>query len=309
MPTAAAARETRAAGSAPTWSPIWKRRSRPPPPRGPVDGLGRVGRRGLVAEAEGPHRCDDTECGCSGRLGAHRREALSCLRSRVTPGGLHPIELEPLHEVRRPGERRQVPAVHFVGGDAQPFPYDPAKERGREEALVPAQDESGGDVGPRVQRPRLFEGRAGLPAESRRELCRHVRGEIVGEDLLRVERVGKDVTGVRPPFARRFARSGHHRRHEDDQARVEAHADERRGEPAEGLGHHDHITFGIGRRRVGDAIGVLGQSRTVVIAGQVDRDDVVTPRGELRPDQVPVPGVVAGTVNEHVGRHRVLLSS
>ena len=63
------------------------------------------------------------------------------------------------------GEGGQVPALHLVGLDPEPLPYDPALELGREEAVVAAQQEPGGHVGPHGKRPRLLEGRPGLLAD------------------------------------------------------------------------------------------------------------------------------------------------
>src|ERR671919_311359 len=122
-----------------------------------------------------------------------RNPSYVCLRGKPHLGQARASEpgavgLQPLHELLRATERRQVSAVDLVGGDAEPLPHHPAQELGREEAVVPAQKEPRRHVRPRLQRPRLGHRRARLvPFAPRERLCDHIRRYVVEEVRHHVE--------------------------------------------------------------------------------------------------------------------------
>ena len=77
-----------------------------------------------------------------------------------------------------------------------------------------------------------------------------------------------------PPLARRLARAGHHRGNEHDQSDVEAIAYERCRESAQRLRHEHHV---VTIADLGDHdVGVLLEAGRIVVARQVDGNDVVT---------------------------------
>jgi len=56
--------------------------------------------------------------------------------------------------------------------------------------------------------------------------------------------------------------------------------------------------------RLDHRVRVLPEPGGVVVAGQVDGDDIVAERPKPRSDAVPVPGVGAGAVDQYVGSHQ-----
>ena len=87
-------------------------------------------------------------------------------RTRLQTPSVGPVPLEPVDELVGLGEEREVAAAHLVRVDAQSITHHPSLEVGREEAIVPAQQEARRHVGPPLERPRILE-QVALPARSR----------------------------------------------------------------------------------------------------------------------------------------------
>ena len=153
---------------------------------------------------------------------------------------------------------------------------------------------------PSVERPRLFERGGGLPARcarprrppGRKSWAKRPRGSNGS---------GKDVTGVRPPLAGGLPR-----------ARGTMAATRRAGplgyvttrgavNPASDWA--TKITLAAVPDGIDHDLGVLGQAGAVVVTGQVGGHDVVAERPEPWGDEVPVPGVRPGAVDEGVAGH------
>jgi len=140
----------------------------------------------------------------------------------------------------------------------------------------------------------------------------HIGGHVVEEQLLLVPRVLASVTfgsctlgllgaGVRPPVAGRLAGRGRHRRDEDHQLDGQACADQRRSEPAHRL--RDEHDAASRADRGDDGVRVLRQAGRVVVARQVDGDDVMMGGAEEGHDAVPVPRVRTGAWDQHERGH------
>ena len=113
--------------------------------------------------------------------------------------------------------------------------------------------------------------------------------------------LGLGVAGVGPPLARRFARTRRHGRHKHHEVDGDACAHERRRETGHRLRHQDQVPAVADR--LDCRLGVVVDAGTVVVARQVGRDHVVTPRSKVGRHQVPVPRVGAGAVQQHVVGH------
>jgi hypothetical protein len=211
------------------------------------------------------------------------------------------------------GQGGEVAAGHLVRGDAESVADDAALERGGEEAVVLAQQEPGRHVGPGVERARRGERAA--------RLLVHVvdgGGDEVGIDVVEEHRLRRPVVGVPavldrlrpergvvarrvPPLATGLPGTGHHRRDQHQEVDRHAFAHQRRDQAAERLGHDDEVAAGADG--VDDHVDVVPQPRGLVGDGQVHGDRGV-PRGlEAGDDEVPVPAVGAGTVDQDEGGH------
>ena len=115
-----------------------------------------------------------------------------------------------------------MPTVHLIGHDAEALTHDPALEVRGEEAVVTTQQEPSRNLGPRVERPRLLEGRARLvPHGTGQKLGRHLRRNVVQELGFDVEfAIGRTTlrdgevpmgllkSGIGPPIARSLTGRG-----------------------------------------------------------------------------------------------------
>ena len=110
-----------------------------------------------------------------------------------------------------------------------------------------------------------------------------------------------DAPTLPPPLVGRLARLRDHCVDEDEGGHREAPAHEGRGEPAERLGDQHDLAALTGRAH--NHVGVLGQSRRFIVAGQIDRDRLVAFRFEQRTDALPVPGHAAGAGDQHEAGH------
>ena len=210
------------------------------------------------------------------------------------------------------GERGQVPAVHLVGCDAEPLRTTRRMNSG-EEAVVAAQQELGRHVGPLRERPRLLERRIGLRAfapaiaSAVTSAGTSWKNVFIGSKSpsngrrARPARARLVPAGVGPPVARRLARPRHHRGDQDHQVDGHPFAHERRGESAERL----RTTTRSVRSPIASTTVSAYSAKPggVVVAREVDSHDVVAAASQLGNDQVPVPRVGAGAVNQHVRSH------
>ena len=232
---------------------------------------------------------------------------------RVTGSG--PVALQALDQFRRMGERGQVAAVHLVRFEAQPLLDHAPHERSREEAVVPAEQEPRRDVGPRGERPRLLERRAGLRPHV---VPRSRRATSAGTSCRNVATSSKSSPIGRPSrsacsrMAWAWPVLAHHSPGDS---------------PGRGTIAATRIIRSTGTRShtsgaVKPAIDCATRIRSVrspiasttasvysakpaesSSAGQVHRHHVVTQCFEFRYDQVPVPRVRSGAVNEYIGGH------
>ena len=230
--------------------------------------------------------------------------ARTLLRQRRSTSARYPSSRSANSCGRR--ERREVPAVHLVGLDAEALAHDPALEVGREEAVVATQQEPGRHVGPRGERPRLLERRPRLrrargAADSRRDVGGHVVQERSRPDR-RTRRVRApsacpvfvhqsppDSPGRGTIAATRTISSTGTRSHTSGATNPPATA--RRARRRAGRRWRRRR-----RRRT-------RRSRRCRRDGKVDRDDVVTCRLEDRHHEVPVPRVGTRAGQEHERRH------
>ena len=128
-----------------------------------------------------------------------------------------------------------------------------------------------------------------------------IQSRIRCEDDRRVERIGEHVAGVGPPLPGGLARTGDHGGHQHQQRDRHTAAHQRCREPGQGLGDQDHLP--PGPDNPDDRVRVILQVGVVVVAGQVDGHHVVAELRKLGDDQVPVPGVRTGAVDQNVGGH------
>ena len=193
--------------------------------------------------------------------------------------------------------------------------HDPPLEVGREEPVVPAQQEARRHVGPGVERPRRLHRRSRLGPLAARHRLGHDRRIDVVEELLDDVELAVDVATltarelapvvlparVAPPVAGRLAGARDHRGDEDHQLDRPPRAHDRRGEPRERLGDQDHVVAVADRGEGG--VGVLGEAGRVVVTREIGCDDVVSAGSERGRDEVPVPRIRRCSVEQGVAGH------
>ena len=85
------------------------------------------------------------------------------------------------------GEEREVSTAHLVGDDAESFVHDVSQEVGGEEAIVAAQQEACGDLGPPLEGPWILEEPACGLADVVGGRGSKLGGDVVEEQLVFVE--------------------------------------------------------------------------------------------------------------------------
>ena len=106
---------------------------------------------------------------------------------------------------------------------------------------------------------------------------------------------------VVPPLRRDLARGRNHPREENQRVGAEPIRDQRRGEGTVGMANDDKVPPVADGRYHG--VGVINQSRGVVIARQVRRDRIVPTRGQFTLQEMPVPSDISATVYQDEGSH------
>jgi len=210
-------------------------------------------------------------------------------------------------------ERDAVAGGDLVGDDGEPVGHDPAHEVGGEEAVLGAQHETGGHVGPRRQGPPAAPGGGGLVAALALGLFGEGAGDVVveGDEGVVVAGPAAVPAGLlldgllkahrRVPVTGRLPRRRDHPGHEHQHVDREPIGHQGRGEPAEGVTDDDQVAPVADG--LDDGVGVLGKSGGIVVAGQVGSDHVVAPPAQLLLHEVPGPADVAAAVDQHEGCH------
>src|SRR6185436_19090790 len=106
----------------------------------------------------------------------------SCTSNHRTIRAGRAVRLHELDQLDRVAQGGRMPAADLVRLDVETRADNGAQPIGREEAVVPAEDEMGGHVRPRTEGPRLAARRLGLATFLRRGLSGQARIDVVIED-------------------------------------------------------------------------------------------------------------------------------
>ena len=194
-----------------------------------------------------------------------------------------------------------MPSLHLVGHDPEALTCNGALELRGKETVILAQEDPSRHLRPCREGPGLAEDSVRLAPNVVCGLGCHVGRDVVQKYRHGIERVGEHVAGVGPPFSRRLTRSGHHRVDEDEERDWQSFAHQRGGETGQRLCDEDQL--GSAPDSPDHRVCVVPQTGRVVFAGQVNCHDVVATRPKLGNDEMPVPLVGAGAVDQHVGCH------
>src|SRR5215471_5961106 len=204
-----------------------------------------------------------------------------------------------------------MPACNVVNGRMQTLHSNAPLEVDREEPVIPTGDHVNGNIGPSFEPAGLAEHRVRLRSFISFALLdnrwRHVVQEVGGHVELRAITpalrgrlsCGRRP-GVSPPFPRRLAGNGYHRVDENQHTYGDAGAHDRRRKTGEGLRDEDCRTS---RDNLDHPVCVRGQTETLIVSRQVDRDRVMPGPFEQRHYTMPVPSNTTSTRNENKVSH------
>jgi hypothetical protein len=119
-------------------------------------------------------------------------------------------------------------------------------------------------------------------------------------DVGRRARAG--VTGVRGPVVASLTRQGDYPGHQHHQPDRDSRADQGGGETGQRL--RDEGELGPVSDRLDHRIGVFRKTSRLIVTGKVHRDHLISALAQLRSNEMPVEGTVAGTVDKDLGRHQ-----
>ncbi len=145
----------------------------------------------------------------------------------------------------------------------------------------------------------------GLLAVVEEQLAEGLIGEQLGPVVVveapSGEELGRDHLGQ--AIRDRRTRAGRDGAEEDHAPHRSVGGDDRDGEAAQGVAHHDHVVVRRADRRFDDGR-VLGDPGAGIVAGEVGSDDGQAEALQLGYEPVPAPCAVMGAVHERDGGHR-----
>jgi hypothetical protein len=222
------------------------------------------------------------------------------------------ITKKPIDEPSRIRERHEMAARQLIDVHVQSLPRDAPLELDWKETIIPTCNHVYGDSGPGLEEAWLAEDDIRLGAlvpltlldDFARHIMKEVRSEIEGlavPALARSLNPCGDRSGILPPFPCGLARNGNHCIDQDENGDVGPGAHQGRGEAPERLRREYDTPTSADRFE--DAVRIGGESRLLVVSGEINGEGIVPRAFQERHDPMPVPCDATGARNENERLH------